>query len=430
MASVTKRGNGYRILVSNGYDVSGKKIQETTTFIPDPNMTLKQQKKALDDFVYEFEKRIKDGKFLSGEKTTLNEFSERWLKDYANTNLERATLTTYMDNLNSKIIPALGHLKLSKIQPMHLQSFYNNLLEDGVRRDGKKGGYSPASIKKCHVILSSILSTAVRWQVIESNPCDRVSPPKDKNISNDVKHFTLEQAETFLKALEMDYTTTYKAHNRIDDTGKKYHVDAYTETRSIPMQFRVLFTIAMLGGLRRGELLALTWDDVNFDTNTISISKSSGRAGKEIYIKSPKNKSSVREVRLPTSVMNLIKKYKIEQNTLRLSLGDQWQGNNYLFIQWNGKQMNISTPYHTFKDIITKYNNVITNKTLKLPDIPFHGLRHTSATLLISENVDIRTVSARLGHAQTSTTMNIYSHSLKESDKKAADKLDKLFKIE
>ncbi len=92
--------------------------------------------------------------------------------------------------------------------------------------------------------------------------------------------------------------------------------------------------------------------------------------------------------------------------------------------------MNVYTPYHTFKDITSKYNSTIDDPKLQLPDIPFHGLRHTSATLLISENVDIRTVSARLGHAQASTTMNIYAHSLKESDKKAADKLDKLFNIQ
>jgi integrase len=92
--------------------------------------------------------------------------------------------------------------------------------------------------------------------------------------------------------------------------------------------------------------------------------------------------------------------------------------------------MSLSTPYHTFMDIIHKYNDTVEDKSLKLPEIPFHGLRHTCATVLISENVDVRTVSARLGHAHTSTTVNIYAHSLKESDRKAADKLDNLFTID
>lgn len=428
MATIEKRGTSYRITVSNGYDTSGKQIREKATFTPDLSMTEKQQQKALEKFVFDFEEKVKNGKFLKGEKITLKDFTDTWFKEYAAQQLEKTTIAAYSEQLDQKILPALGHLKLSKIQPMHLQSFYNNLLEDGVRKDGKQGGYSPSTIKKCHAILSSILTTAVHWQVIEANPCERISPPKQKNVTNDVKHFTLEQAEAFLKALEMEYTTKYKAHDRIDDTGKKYHVGAYTESRGIPTQLKVFFNLALFGGLRRGELIALTWDDIDFDNKTISVTKSTGYTGKETITKAPKNKSSIREIIFPGPVMDLVKRYKKEQQELRLSLGDQWQGNNNVFIQWNGKQMNLSTPYHAFKDIIKKYNSTIEDPAGQLPDIPLHGLRHTSATLLISENVDVRTVSARLGHAQTSTTMNIYAHSLKKLDEKAADTLDNLLK--
>jgi integrase len=422
MASVTKRGNGYRILVSNGYDIYGKKIQETITFTPDASMTQKQQEKALEKFVYDFEEKVKNGKFLKGEKITFQEFTETWLKDHADNQLQKPTYIAYKEMLDERILPAIGHLKLSKIQPMHLQSFYNNLLEDGVRKDGKEGGYSPSTIKKCHAVISSIMKTAVYWQVIDSNPCERVAPPKDKRIETEVKHFTLEQTEAFLIALEMEYLTTYKAHDRINDTGKKYHVSTYTESRSIPTQFKVFFNLALFGGMRRGELIALTWDDISIDKNTISITKSTGYAGKEMITKAPKNKSSVREITIPEAIINMIKKYRTEQLEYKLSIGDQWKGDNYVFIQSNGRQMNLSTPYHCFKDIIKKYNATV-KPTEQLPDIPLHGLRHTSATLLISENVDVRTVSARLGHAQTSTTMNIYAHSLKKSDERASNVL-------
>jgi integrase len=209
MASVTKRGNGYRILVSNGYDINGKKIQETTTFIPDSSLTPKQQKKALDDFVYEFEKKVKNGKYLSGEKMTFQELCEYWEKEHAKTQLEETTLEDYTAELENKILPVIGHLKLTKIKPAHLKSFYNNLLEDGVRKDGKSGGYSAVTIKKNHAIISSILSQAVLWQIIESNPCNQVAPPRDKKLSDEVKHFTLEQAITFLNALEMEYATKW-----------------------------------------------------------------------------------------------------------------------------------------------------------------------------------------------------------------------------
>jgi hypothetical protein len=200
MANIEKRGDTYRITVSNGYDINGKKIREKTTYIPDPDLTPKQQQKAFEKFVFDFEEKVKNGKYLKGEKVTLKDFSDTWLKDYANQQLEKTTFAFYKETLDQKILPALGHLKLSKIQPMHLQSFYNNLLEDGIRKDGKKGGLSPSTIKKCHAIISSILSTAVHWQVLESNPCDRVSPPKDKNVKDDVKHFTLEQTEVGVRS--------------------------------------------------------------------------------------------------------------------------------------------------------------------------------------------------------------------------------------
>lgn len=154
----------------------------------------------------------------------------------------------------------------------------------------------------------------------------------------------------------------------------------------------------------------------------------------EIITKKPKTKTSIRDIVLPAAVMNMLKQYRTEQLRRILSLGDQWEGetnrnkldDNFLFTQWNGKQMHPSTPYHKFKDILKYYNNSVTDESQKLPDIPLHGLRHTSATLLISQNVDVRTVSSRLGHAQTSTTMNIYAHSLKKMDEKAADALESL----
>lgn len=426
MANVEKRGNSYRITVSNGYDIKGKQIREKITFTPDSEMTEKQQKKALERFIFNFEEKVKNGKYLSGEKLTFKEFYDYWAKEYADKHLEKTTLQAYNAELNQKIIPAIGHLKIAKIKPTHLQSFYNNLLEDGIRKDGKSGGYSPVTIKKDHAILSGMFTQAVIWQMIDSNPCDRVAPPKEvKTTNEEVKHFTVEQAELFLNALEKKYTSTYKAHSRIDDKGKKYHVPEYTESRTIPTQFKIYFNFALFGGLRRGELIALTWDDIDFANCSIDINKSTGLVNYEQITKLPKNKSSIRTVVIPGPIMKLAEKYKKEQLEYRLALGDQWIGNNHLFIQTNGKQMNLSTPNHTFHDIINKYNATVKDE-FKLPHIPLHGLRHTSATFLIAENIDVRTVSARLGHAQTSTTVNIYAKALKKLDKKASTALDNL----
>ena len=163
------------------------------------------------------------------------------------------------------------------------------------------------------------------------------------------------------------------------------------------------------------------------DAQTVSITKSTAIVDGKPYTKAPKNHSSNRVISVPLHIIKQLKRYRLEYNTYRISIGSQWQERadkeEYIFIQWNGLQMYPSTPYNVFKDVLRRYNS---EHGEQLPDIPLHGLRHTSATLLISQNVDVRTVSNRLGHAQTSTTMNIYSHSLQSKDVAAADTLAEL----
>lgn len=424
MASITKRNNSYRITVSNGRDSSGKQIVETTTFVPDPQKTDKQNQKALTKFAIEFEEKVKSGKYLDGEKLTFKEFVDIWFNDYGNSHLEQSTIQLYKHLLDKHILPEIGHLKLSKILPAHLNKLYNILNTE--RKDGKPGGYAPKTIKHVHNTISGIYATAAKWNIVTDNPCDRVEPPKTVPTRDKLKYFTLEQTNIFLSLLDKEYTTTYKAHDRIDDTGKTYHVSDYSETRSVPLQFRLFYQMALFCGLRRGELVALEWSDIDFSDNSVSITKSTSCVNGKPITKSTKTNSSVRKISVPASVMALAKRYKREQMEYKLSLGSQWKGNNYIFIQWNGCQMHPDTPYKTFKKIIKRYNESLVDESKKLPDIPLHGLRHTSATLLISQNVDVKTVSNRLGHAQTSTTMDIYSHALQKMDEQAAVVLDDL----
>ncbi len=424
MASIQKRGKTYRIAVSNGRKPDGTQIIETTTFCPDPNKTEKQNQKALEIFTLEFEQKVKSGKYLDGEKLTFQAFHEIWLRDYAEQNLDATTVATYKRLLNAHILPVIGHLKLSKVQPNHLNKLYYTLSHE--RKDGKDGGYAPKTIKHIHNIISIIYSTAMKWNVVLDNPCDRVDVPKQTPTKDKLKYFNIEQTERFIGLLDKDYITTYSAHDRVDDTGKAYHVSEYSETRKLPTQFKLFFLLAVYGGMRRGEILALEWSDLDFTQHSVSITKSTTIVDGKPLTKGPKTRSSVRVVSVPAFIMELAREWKTEQLRYRMAIGSQWIGENHIFIQWNGKQMHPDTPYKAFKRIIKRYNETIKNEADKLPDIPLHGLRHTSATLLISQNVDVRTVSGRLGHAQTSTTMDIYSHALKEMDEKAADALDQL----
>lgn len=424
MASIRKRGNAYQVTVSNGRRPDGTQIIETATFRFDSTKTERQNRKALEVFAVEFEQKVLSGKYLNGEKLTFEAFTELWMSDYAEQNLETSTLQLYKHLLKLHIIPEIGNLKLSKIQPLHLNKLYKKLSAE--RKDGKEGGYSSKTIKHIHNLISTLFSTAIKWNIALDNPCDRVDPPKLTPCRDKIKYFTLEQTELFLSLLDKEYITSYKAHDRISDTGKTYHVSDYSETRKIPTQLRLFYHLAVFCGMRRGEIIALEWSDLDFAKNSVHINKSTTVVNGKPLTKKPKTASSIRTISVPASVMTIAKEWRKEQLSYRMAIGIQWVGDNYIFIQWNGKQMYPDTPYTTFKKIIRRYNNSVETESEKLPDIPLHGLRHTSATLLISQNVDVRTVSGRLGHSQTSTTMDIYSHSLQKMDEKASEALDNL----
>lgn len=421
MASVRKRGNSYQITVSNGRDINNKQIIETTTWKPDPDKTDKQNQKALERFVIDFEDKVKAGKRLNGEKLTYQEYIELWLSEYAANQLEQTTIEYCRNSFNNIILPAIGHLKLTEIQPLHLQKLYNSLSEKGYTRNGTNYKYKPNSIKRLHQTISSTLSTAVQWQLIESNPCQRVKPPKVVK-DNSIKCFTPEQVKAFLAFLDEPYTVMHCGRMRKNGSESNKHYD----TKNIPLQYKCLFNLAIFGGFRRGELIALTWDDIDFHASTVSISKAAARTKSGTINKSPKTVTSNRVITIPPAALEMLLDYQEEQRAYRLSLGSYWMGDNYIFIQDNGKQMDISTPNKVFKKIIHLYN--LKHPDDLLPDITLHGLRHTSATLLIGQNVDIKTVSHRLGHADTSTTIDIYAHALEKLDKDAADKLANLLK--
>ena len=424
MASIQKRKNSYCVHVSNGRDINGRQITETATFKPDPNKTDYQNKKALKKFAIDFEEKVKSGKYLNGEKISFQEFSEQWLHDYVIRHMEDKTYALYEDYLHRHINPEIGHLKLSKVQPVHLNSLYNKLALE--RKDGRAGGYSAKTIKDIHDIISSLYHTAVEWNIVADNPCSRVRPPKPERQNSDIKYFTLSEAQRFLNFLDKGYQVEIKAHDRVDDTGKKYHVDSYSESKKIPTQFKLFFHIALFCGMRRGEIVALEWSDIDFEKSEISITKSTVSVKGRSVTKKPKTKASIRKVSVPAHIVSTAKIYRKEQLQYRMSIGSQWIGDNYIFIQWDGKQMHPDTPYKTFKKIIAKYNETVGEKE-KLPDIALHGLRHTNATLLISQNVDVNTVAGALGHSRASTTTDIYGHSLKKAKEEAAKKMESLF---
>ncbi len=424
MASIRERNGSYQITVSTGRDIYGRKLRETVTFRPDPALTPKKREKAVADFARDFEQKILSGVAMDGRKITLQEFSDRWLREYAPQNLQPATVNAYRSELEEKILPVLGHIKLSDLKPHTVNGFFASLALDGSRRDGKKGGYSKATIAKTKNVISSVLRTATEWEIIDRNPCDKVRL-QGEAAADKLKFFTPEQAIAFLAYIEQPYTVKIKGHSRIDDTGTPYTVGDYETKKNVPEQLQVLFNLAVYTGLRKGELLALQWSDIDLSADVIRVSKAVTLVNGTPAIKAPKTKTSTRSVSIPHFLSERLQRLHNEQGKYQEYVGDYWQGNDWIFTQGNGKMMNYSTPYQALQDIIHRHN---ADKPLaeQLPQIPFHGLRHTSATLLIASKQDLKTVSSRSGHAQTSTTMNIYAHALQESDRKAANALENL----
>lgn len=421
MAHIEKRGTSYRISVYLGRDKDNKRIYKRTTYTPSETAPTKIEREV-QSYAIAFEERVKKGILLDGDSLTFNDFIEQWDKNFAIQNLSISTYECYKSLIRLYLADILGNIKMTKITALHMQNIYNDMFANNK---------SVGTIQKVHRVASNIFNHAVKWNVIEHNICKNTDLPR-KQKKNEIHCFNIEQANTFLRILEEPVTTTYSSHCRtINNTS--YSVDEYTETRNIPLQFQIFYEIALLGGLRRGEIISLTWNDINTSNNTISISKSTACVKGNQYVKAPKTAAGYRTITLPRRVFDKLNKWHTEQLHSSLRLGNLWEGyrgkdfdNNFIFIQETGKQMHLSTPTKRFKSILETYNKYVENDDDKLPVIRLHDLRHTSASLLISQNVDIRTISNRLGHSHTSVTLDIYSHAISELDEKASNALDSL----
>jgi integrase len=454
MASITKRGDSYRIKVSCGYDVNGKQLTKYFTWKPDSKMTPKQIEKELQRQAVLFEERCRTGQVLQSN-TRFAEFAEEWLKAKAD-ELRPRTLDSYIGML-PVVNQAIGHLKVDSIQPHHLQAFYRNLSEYGIRRDMKyscsidlreylkensltvtktaelcsvsettlksifnsrnvtensakaickglglrfdntfkiaedcKTTLSANSIHRYHSLISSILSTAVEWQLIINNPCTRVKPPKIEKTAP--KYLDEVQATELLECLENEN-----------------------------IQFRTAITVLIFTGLRRGELLGLEWQDIDFTHNKIFVRRSSLYTPKMgIFEDTTKNTTSNRAFSVSPDVIELLQQFRLWQNEQRLKLGTQWCNTNRIFTRWNGAVMQPDVLTVQFKKFVRKNN---------LPDITLHSLRHTNATLQIASGVPLTTVANRLGHANTVTTGRIYAHAIQSADEQAVAMLDSLLTV-
>lgn len=388
--SIEKRGkNSYRLTVSEGFDLNGKPMIHRKTV----HGTKKDVEVELAKFVTE----VQNGLVIDGKSLKFSEFTEIWKRDYGSKELAPSTYKRYCRMLETRLLPYFGHFYINKIKPTDIMKFYDLLEKDTqlVRKKGNNGSknkkpLSGKTILEHHRLLRAMLHKAVYWQLIVSNPAERVQSPKARKPKR--RSYDDEQTKILLENLEQ---------LSIEDT-----------------KYKVAIILTVFTGVRLGELMGLEWQDVDFKNGIISINRSSQYlADMGVFTKVPKTESSIREIAIPEFIISLLEEYKLWYEEQKSIYGELWTNSDRLFVQADGKPMHPSTISKWF----VKYVGQI-----GLPVINFHGLRHTNASLLVAQNIDIAVISARLGHAQISTTLDFYVHPLLSHNRKAGYALENL----
>lgn len=332
----------------------------------------------------------KQGTLVAGSNQTLKQFLEQWLQA-KRMELKDGTFRYYQCYVEKHIIPALGYLKLQKVNDAHLQSFYAALLE---KKTHKNQRLSPNTVRLIHSILNEAFDAAVRTKKIAANPCTLVTPPR--------------QAKK-----ELHYLTAGQALHLLEVTEKKQH------------RLECLLTLALTTGMRQGELLALHWPDIDFAKGTVHVARSlayhrnTQTPGKRHAYKEaePKTASSRRTIPLPDIATRALQAHRLKQIEQRLH-ASTWQVQDLVFTNQFGGHLNQSIVRHQVKQLLHEAG---------LPALRFHDLRHSAATILISLGVNSKVVQERLGHSNISITLGVYGHVTESMQSEAIQKLDDVF---
>ena len=452
MASVEPRKNAagqitsYRIIVSDGSDYTGKPIRRRLLWTPPRRgMTQKQMEKEAYAAAVRFEDDVRKGYTISNNQT-FYEYAQYVMELKERTGVKSSTLDRYTEML-PRIYEAIGHLKLTQIRPHHLNDFYQKLGEAGMRADSKRAvpkrifskrfyalnipqcviardagvgyqtvntalkgntikidkataiaeamGYSfsalfdvkenikPLSkktVREHHLLISSILAQADKEMLVPYNAAAKATPPKvEKNIP---EYFQPDEMDEILEALE-----------------------------TAPVRWKAMTYFLIDTGCRRGEVMGLKWDKINFETGLVVIDRSLLYSpSKGIYESSTKT-NDVRAMILAPQTIDALNAWKKEYEEWKNINGDRWKNSPYVFVREDGSPMHPDS----ITDWLAKFS-----KENVLPHIHPHAFRHTAASTMIMNGVDLVTAAAEMGHASPSTTANIYAHQFAIARAKAA----------
>lgn len=296
----------------------------------------------------------------SGRVPTVEEWLTHWLTTIAAPKIRPSTLTRYRQLVHHQLVPGVGHQRLDKLQPEHVEKLYRNLLARGL---------SPASVVQAHRVLSRALKVALQRGRVARNVCALVEPPSVQR--DEVRPLTAQEARQVLLAAQ----------------------DRRNSAR---------WSVALALGLRQGEALGLPWKTVDLDAGRLSVRQALQRQpGRGLVIVMPKSKAGRRTIALPAPLVEALRAHRAAQLQERLQAGPLWEEHGLVFCQPNGRPIDPRSDHRQWQALLARAG---------VRAARLHDARHTAATLLLQQGVSARVAMDILGHSQISLTLGTYSH--------------------
>ncbi|MGI6635839.1 MAG: tyrosine-type recombinase/integrase [Christensenellales bacterium] len=324
---------------------------------------------------------------------TVAELSKLWFQDHVDINLKPTTAATYRNLMEKRTLPALGHLRPEELTPLVLNRFFNRLRTDVKQNTGvpakNNATLSSRSIRHHYDVLNYMFSWCLKMDLISANPMKKFDRPKAKRRPLNI--ITDEQAVELLRCLHKEES----------------------------LSFRCGVLLALLCGLRLGEVGTLTFQDVDFQNDTITIKQALHYAsGHGNYIDDPKSDAGFRTLSLSEGMMELLRATKQYQDEVAAAIGSRWRGTGHIYCNWDGSTMHHDTPSKQWTAFAKKNG---------FEGVRFYDLRHYHATILIANNIDAVNVAARLGHSDPATTQRVYGHARLSRDRASTAVMDNLY---
>ena len=368
--SIVKRGKHYSLVIDDGVDENGKRIRKWIAVKGGE----RDAEKQLTNYLHQQD----TGLFIAPTKITLSEYLAKWLKDYAKPKLATRSYDRYADIIKRYINPKLGRVLLHQLTPGQFQELYSEWLEKGL---------SNATVRYHHAVIHNALRSAVKWGIAIRNVCDALEVPKKQRT--DMQIWNEEEITKFLEFAK----------------NSKYYE---------------LFYLALFSGMRRSELLALRWDDIDLELGQVNVTRGLQQLkDSSLIFTQPKSEKSRRTIALPPSATAILKEYR---NHVALSLalkGKTLEDNDLIFMRDNGKPIRPNTVTYAWKGMV---------KRSGLKPIRLHDCRHSHASLMLAKGIHPKIVQERLGHSTIAMTLDTYSHVVPGLQEAAAKKFDSLFK--